>query len=192
MTRRCIFIFRTTPSPFNFKVSGFFMIAHLQLFQILLLFHNRLWNANTVTELAIWKIIVLIFTRASTVVNTLILHTDASETSLLQEQRFILDGSLFGNGHQQPRRCFSHMSKLVLEYWTILQLIFHHHLTLYMTGGKWWSSTSLKVTSSDTEPQPTILDSELQAETQNFKWDWATTYHTRFTIVALNMPLVGG
>ena len=41
MTRMCPFIFRTTPSPSNFRVPDFFMTVHLQLFQILLLFHSN-------------------------------------------------------------------------------------------------------------------------------------------------------
>ena len=55
MTRMCPFIFRTTPSPSYFRVSDSCMTVHLQLFQILLHFHNnnRLRNANTVIELAI-------------------------------------------------------------------------------------------------------------------------------------------
>ena len=47
-------------------------------------------------------------------------HTHSSnkcfKTSLLQEQRFILDGSLLGNGHQQPRKFLGHVSELVLKY----------------------------------------------------------------------------
>ena len=123
MTRSCPFTFQTTPSPFNFRVLDFLMTVHIHLFQSLLLFqrsNNKLKNANTVIALAIWKIIFLIFTHASIVGGTPILHTDASETSLLQEQRLILDGSLLGNVHQQPRWCLRHMSEIVLEYLTIL------------------------------------------------------------------------
>ena len=116
MSKMCPFIFRTTQSPSDFRVPDSCMTVHLQLFQIL--FHNNiiLKNANTVIELAISKIIVLIFIHASTVVGTLMLQIDASKTSLLQEPRFILDGSLLGNGHQQPRRCLSRMSEHVHGY----------------------------------------------------------------------------
>ena len=41
MTRNCPFIFQTTASPSNFRVPDFFMTVHLQLFQILLLFHGN-------------------------------------------------------------------------------------------------------------------------------------------------------
>ena len=180
MTRMCPFIFQTTQSPSDFKVPDSCMTVHLQLFQILFHNNNRLRNANTVIELAIWKITVLIFIHASTVVDTLILQTDASDTSLLQEPRFILDGSLLGNGHQQPRRCLRHMLELVHEYWANLQLSFRHHLTLSLTGGKmvvmyklrWqikraWATIShsmFKVvanSSSEPEPQFVIPDSEM-------------------------------
>ena len=103
MTRNCPFIFQTIPSPFNFIVLDSFMTVHLHLFQILVLFHschNRLLNANIVTELAIWKIIVLIFIHVSTIIKPIMLQIDALKTNLLQEQRFILDGSLLSNGHQ--------------------------------------------------------------------------------------------
>ena len=177
MTRTCPFIFQTMPSPFSFRVLDSFMTVHLllmtvqlQLFQILPLFHsnnnnknNRSWNANTVIELAIWKIIVLIFIHVSTVIKPAILHTDASEINILQEQRFILDGSLLGNGHQQPRRYSKHMSELVPEYWTILQLSFLHLLTLYLTGGEM------------------MVIYKLQS---HIKRAWATTCHTSFRVVA--------
>ena len=137
MTRMCPFIFHITQSPYSSIVLNFFMTIHIQLFQILLLHirSQKLSNANIVIELAMWKIIVLIFTHASIVVSTIILQTYSSKTSLLQEYRFILDGMLPGNGLQRPRRYFSHMSELVLEYWIVLQLIFLQHLTLYLTGG---------------------------------------------------------
>ena len=175
MTRTCPFIFQTMPNPFSFRVLVSFMTVHLllmtvqlQLFQTLLLFHsnnnnNRSWNANTMTELAIWKITVLIFIHVSTVIKPVILQTDASETNLLREQRFILDGSLLGNGHQQPRRYFKHMSELVPEYWTVLQLSFLHLLTLYLTGGEM------------------MVIYKLQS---HIKQAWATTCHTRFRVVA--------
>ena len=177
MTRTCPFIFQTMPSPFSFRVLDSFMTVHLllmtvqlQLFQILPLFHsnnnnknNRSWNANTVIELAIWKITVLIFIHLSTVIKLAILHTDASKTNVLQEQRFILDGSLLGNGHQQPRRYSKHMSELVPEYWTVLQLSFLHLLTLYLTGGEM------------------MVIYKLQS---HIKRAWATTCHTSFRVVA--------
>ena len=53
MKRMCPFIFQTTQSPSYFRVSDLCMTVHLQLFQILFHFHNRLRNANTVIELAI-------------------------------------------------------------------------------------------------------------------------------------------
>ena len=106
---------------------------------------------------------ILIFIHVSAVIKPLILHTDASKTSFLQEQRFILDGSLLGNGLQQPRRYLSHMSKLVLEYWTVLQLSFHHLLTLYLIRGG------------------VMVIYKLQS---HIKQAWATTYHTRIRVVA--------
>jgi len=179
MTRTCPFIFQTTPSPFSFRVLNSFMTVHLllmtvqlQLFQILPLFYssnnnknNKSWNANTVIELAIWNITVLIFIHVSIVIKPAILHTDASETNVLQEQRFIWDGSLLSNGHQQPKRYSKHMSELVPEYWTVLQLSFLHHLTLYLTGGEM------------------MVIYKLQS---HIKRAWATTCHTSFRVVARN------
>ena len=55
------------------------------------------------------------------------------------------------------------MSELVLEYWTILQLSFPHHLTLYLTGGEM------------------MVIYKLQS---HIKQAWATTCHTSFRVVA--------
>ena len=55
------------------------------------------------------------------------------------------------------------MSELVLEYWTVLQLSFLHHLTLYLTGEKM------------------MVIYKLQS---HIKQAWATTCHTRFRVVA--------
>ena len=41
MTRMCHFMFQTTPNPSYFRVPDFCMTVHLQLFQILLRFHNN-------------------------------------------------------------------------------------------------------------------------------------------------------
>ena len=141
------------------------MIVHLHLFQILLLhIHSQtLLNANIVTELAMLNITILIFIHVSTVIKLVILQTDASETNLVQEQRFILDGSLLGNGLQQPRRYFAHTKRFVLEYWKVFQLRSLHLLTLYLTGGEM------------------IVIYKLQS---HIKRAWATTCHTRFKFVA--------
>ena len=173
MTRTCPFIFQTTQSPFSFKVLDSYMIVHLllmtvhlQLFQILLLFHrnnnnNKLWNANTVIELAIWRITILIFIHVSTVIKPVILRTDASETNVLQEQRFILDGSLLGNGHQQPRRYSNTCQNLFPNIEQSCSWVFSIFSPCIWQGGKWWSSTSFKATSSEPEPQPATPVSEL-------------------------------
>lgn len=114
-------------------------------------------------ELAIWKTIVLIFIHVSTVIKPLILQIDASKTNRLQEERFTLDGSLLGNGLQQPRRYFAHTTGFFLEYWKILKLRSLLLFTLYLTGGK------------------VMVIYKLQS---HIKRAWATTCHTRFKVVA--------
>ena len=151
--------------PIKFQSAGFMYDSSPAAVPNPVHFHNRLRNANTVIELSIWNITVLIFIHASTVVGTLILHTDASDTSLLQEPRFILDGSLLGNGHQQPRRCLRHMLELVHAYWANLQLSFRHHLTLSLTGGKMVVMYKLR---------------------RQIKRAWATISHSMFRVVASN------
>lgn len=166
MIRRSPLIFQITQSPSGFRVLGFFMAAHLELFQILLLFHNnnnRMLYVNIMTELAIWNIVVMIFIRAIIMVSILILHTNTSKTSLLQEQIFILDASLLGNGLQQPKRYFNHKTIFVLEYWKFLQLISLHLLTLYLTRGEMMVMHKFQ---------------------NHIKWAWATTCHTIFIVVA--------
>ena len=55
------------------------------------------------------------------------------------------------------------MSEIVLEYWTVLQLSFLHHLTLYLTGGE------------------IMVIYKLQS---HIKRASATTCHTSFRVVA--------
>ena len=97
------------------------------------------------------------------------------------------------------------MSELVLEYWTVLQLSFHHHLTLYLTEEKMmviyklqshikraWATTChsrFRVVARDTAVQASLshhLSYQIQScsQTQQFKQAWATICHSRFRVVA--------
>ena len=156
MTRTCPFIFQTTQIPFSFRVLDSFMTAHCQLFQILPLFHsnnnNRLWNSNTVTELAIWKITVLIFIHVSTVIKPLILHTDASEINVLQEKKIHLGWIASWQWASIAKKIFQSHVRTFYRVLNSLAVEFSSSSHLVFDGGKWWSSTSFKVTSSEPKP----------------------------------------
>lgn len=144
-------IFQTTSNPSSFKVFGFFNLTHIHLIQFHI--HLLLSNANIVTELATWKIIIIIFTLVNIVENILIIDTYVLDTILMKEQSFTLDGSILGNGLQQPRRYIDHTTKFILMYWHVLQWRYFLLLTLYLKRGNWFSIIRFEVISSEPEPQ---------------------------------------
>jgi len=82
MKRKWPFIILIIPNRSSFRVLDYFKKVHIHLLQ----FKSRFINANIISELATWKIGVLIVILLSIVDNTIIIQTDVPNTRNLQEE----------------------------------------------------------------------------------------------------------